>query len=382
MASPVRRRLRWAVPRWPCTTSTSACLVPERVTYREFTGRANLTWTPTLSFTDKTLVYAQYARGYKGGGFNTACQASLGGAGGSASACGYPLSYNPEFIDAYEVGTKNTVLGGAMQLNLTGFYYKYNGYQVSRIISESSVNYNYNAKIYGVEFEGIYSPIRNLTLNANVGYTHSALDNNQYSQDSINLTQGNGAYTLVKDTGGQNCLGLTSAVAAGVGAGIPGAGLSALCLGGAGYAASGPLGPQPNPLNPDGSAIKFGVAQNLGGNQLPNTPDLTLSLGAQYVFELPADWHATLRGDYYWQDSSFARVYNSQSDVLQSYHIVNATLTFANVGMGMELQLYVKNAFNAQPITGVYLTDPTSGLFRNVFTLDPRFYGAQITKRF
>ena len=53
----------------------AACLITERVTYREFTGRANLTWTPTLSFTDKTLFYAQYSRGYKGGGFNTACQA-------------------------------------------------------------------------------------------------------------------------------------------------------------------------------------------------------------------------------------------------------------------------------------------------------------------
>ena len=371
-------------PATACTTSTTACLVPQNVTYKEFTGRANLTWTPTLTFTDKTLIYGQYARGYKGGGFNTSCQASLGGAGGSATACGYPLTYNPEFIDAFEIGSKNTLLGGSLQADLTGFYYLYHGYQSSRIISESSVNYNYNAKVYGVEFEGIYSPVRNLRLNANVGYTHSALDANQYSQDSLNLNQGNGAYTLVKDTGGQNCLALTSAIATATAVGIPGAGYSALCLGGAGYPAipAPGIGAQPNPLNPDGTAIKFGVAQNLGGNQLPNTPDLTVSVGAQYTLELPADWHATLRGDYYWQDNSFARVYNTASDVLQSYHVVNATLTFANVGMGLDLQFYVKNAFNAQPITGIYLTDPTSGLFRNVFTLDPRFYGAQITKRF
>ncbi len=371
-------------PSTVCTTSAAACLLPQKVTYREFTGRANLTWTPTLSFTDKTLIYAQYARGYKGGGFNTTCQASLGASGSSAAACGYPLSYNPEFIDAFEVGTKNTILGGSAQLNLTGFYYNYKDYQVSRIISESSVNFNYNAKIYGVEFEGIYSPIRNLTLDANVGYTHSRLNDNQYSQDSLDLTQGNGAYTLVKDTGGQNCLGLTSAITSAVAVGIPGAGLSALCLGGAGYPAIPVpgLGAQPNPLNPDGTAIKFGVAQNLGGNQLPNTPDVTVSAGAQYVFELPMDWRATLRGDYYWQDKSFARVYNSDSDRLNSYHVVNATLTFANIGQGLELQLYVKNAFNAQPIVATYLTDPTSGLFRNAFTLDPRFYGAQLTKRF
>lgn len=364
-----------------CTTSTTACIVPQRVTYREFTGRANLTWTPTLSFTDKTLIYANYSRGYKGGGFNTACQASLGGAGGNAAACGYPLSYTPEFIDAYEVGTKNTVLGGSAQINLTGFYYNYKGYQVSRIISESSVNFNYNAKIYGVEFEGLYSPIHNLTLNANIGYTHSALDSNQFSQDSLNLTQGNAAYTFVKETGGQNCLAPTATLAAAVGAGIPGAGLNAYCFGGAGLAGV-PIPASPDVLNPDGTRLRFGVSQNLGGNKLPNTPDVTVAAGAQYVFELPGDWKATIRGDYYWQDKSFSRVYNTVNDVLQSYHVVNATLTFANVGDGLDLQFYVKNAFNAQPITGVYLTDPTSGLFQNVFTLDPRFYGAQITKRF
>ncbi len=379
-----------------CTTSAAACLVPQKVSYREFTGKANLTWTPTLSFTDKTLIYAQYARGYKGGGFNTACQASLGSSGGSASACGYPLSYNPEFIDAIEVGTKNTVLGGSAQLNLTGFYYKYKGYQVSRIISESSVNFNYDAKIYGVEFEGILSPIHNLTLNTNVGYTHSALDSNQYSQDSLSLNQGNGTYTLVKESGGQNCLAPTAALAGAVGLALPGAVLSDFCLGGpgvndprlglspaqiAGLSALG-LGTQPDPLNPDGSRIRFGIAQNLSGNQLPNTPQFTVSAGAQYVFDLPGDWKATLRGDYYWQDKSFSRVYNTASDRLNSYHVVNATLTFANVGDGVDLQLYVKNAFNAQPVTGIYLTDPTSALFRNVFTLDPRFYGAQLTKRF
>ncbi len=62
--------------------------------------------------------------------------------------------------------------------------------------------------------------------------------------------------------------------------------------------------------------------------------------------------------------------------------MVNATLTFAKLSDGLDLQLFVKNAFNAQPITGVYLTSDTSGLFQNVFTLDPRTFGAQLTKRF
>ena len=230
------------------------------------------------------------------------------------------------------------------------------------------MNTNVNAKIYGVEFETVYSPIHNLTLNANVGYLHSALNGGQSLVDPLNLTQGNANYTLVKSGGvggvalGQNCLAPTAAVAGYIAAKAPAAGLSSQC------ALSG--------------ANEFGLPANLGGNKLPNTPPVTVSAGAQYVFELPGDWKATLRGDYYWQDDSFARVFNAANDRLQSYHVVNATLTFANLGEGLDLQLYVKNAFNAQPITGTYVSDPSTGLFTNVFTLDPRTYGAQLTKRF
>ena len=38
--------------------------------WRELTGRANITWTPKLDFTDQSLFYASYSRGYKGGGAN------------------------------------------------------------------------------------------------------------------------------------------------------------------------------------------------------------------------------------------------------------------------------------------------------------------------
>ena len=360
-------------PSTVCTTSLAQCLIPQRVTYREFTGRANLDWTPVLKFTDKTLVYATYSRGYKSGGFNTPCQSGLGTVGSVGNSCPYPLSYAPEFINAYEVGTKNTLLGGSLTLNADAFYYDYTGYQISQIVAKSSVNLNINAKIYGVEFEGVYSPIHNFTINANVGYLHSAIDNGQSQVDQINLTQGNPNYTLVHQDDGTACLAPTALLAGYIAAGLP-----------APYLATG--GPAPNQFFPGAcaasGAYQNGIPQDLSGKKLPNTPDFTVSAGAQYVFDLPDDWRATLRGDYYWQDSSFARIYNASNDFLEAYHVVNATLTFANVGMGVDLQLFVKNAFNAQPITGTYLTNDTSGLFQNVFTLDPRTYGAQLTKRF
>jgi outer membrane receptor protein involved in Fe transport len=355
-------------PNTVCTTSITACLVPQSVTYREFTGRANIAWTPTVPFTDQTLVYASYSRGYKGGGFNTPCQASLGGAGGSAQACGYPLSYNPEFIDAYEVGAKNTLLGGSLTLDGDAFYYNYDGYQISTIVSEAVVNLNINAKIYGAEFEGAWSPLRNLMFDAKIGYLHTQIDDGQSFVDQMNLSQGNSSYTLVKTTNAANCLAPTGnastpgTVAWYIAQGYPPAGLSSMCY-------------------PVGNPLRNGVAVDLGGNQLPNSPPWTVSLGAQYTYDLPREWTATLRGDFYWQDDSWARVWNAVNDFLESYHNVNATLTFNNSRAAVSVQFWVKNLFNAQPITGVYLTDQTSGLFQNVFTLDPRTFGVQLTKK-
>jgi outer membrane receptor protein involved in Fe transport len=377
-----------AFPGFPptvCTTSASECVIPQKVTFRKFTGRANLDWTPHLNFTDRTLVYVSYARGYKGGGFNTPCQTAIGQGGNIANGCPYPLNYAPEAIDAYEIGTKNTLMGGRLLLNLDAFYYNYTGYQISTIVAKSSVNLNINAKIYGVEFEGVFSPIQNFTLNANVGYLHTRIDDGQSLVDQMNLTQGNPAYTRIHGLDGTACLAPTAYLAALVAGGFPAPFLttgtaSAPNVAGACTAAGYAIANAVFNAGVDFNNVN-GIPTNIGGNQMPNSPHWTVSAGAQYVAQLPGDWKGTLRGDFYWQDSSFARVFNAVNDYLQPYHVVNATLTFANQPMGLELQLWAKNIFNAQPITGVYLTNDTSGLFQNVFTLDPRTYGATLTKR-
>ena len=44
----------------------------------------------------------------------------------------HPLTFKPEFIDAFELGSKNTLLDGALTLNGDVFYYNYENYQISR----------------------------------------------------------------------------------------------------------------------------------------------------------------------------------------------------------------------------------------------------------
>lgn len=80
--------------------------------FDKWTGRAVLNWTPKLDFTDQTTVYASYSRGYKAGGFNPGVQSGI--------IAGVSEDFQPEGVDAFEIGTKNTLLDGTLQANLDG----------------------------------------------------------------------------------------------------------------------------------------------------------------------------------------------------------------------------------------------------------------------
>ena len=150
-------------------------------TFDEYTGHVTLDWTPKLDFTDQTLVYGTFSRGYKAGGFNPGVEAGLS----------VPQTYAPEFINDYELGTKNTLLNGTLQANADIWYYDYTGLQVSEIENNTSVNQNINAKLYGAEGEFIYQPIDQLQFSLNIAETHTGIGDNTYLVDPRNPTGGN-----------------------------------------------------------------------------------------------------------------------------------------------------------------------------------------------
>jgi outer membrane receptor protein involved in Fe transport len=352
--------------------------LPEQsVVFKEPTGRLNLEWTPKTDFTDKTMVYASYSRGYKGGGFNPPQ---------SAGQHLFPDNYAPEFIDAFELGTKNTLMGGRLVLNGDVFYDNYKGYQVSEIIQRTSVNVNVNAKVYGAEFEGIWEPVDNLRFNANVGYLHTRLADGD-SLDLINLTQGNSAWAVVKNGSTfSDCIAQVSQLAqlqalinAGVlpaiaMTGVPGRSDIGVCQGA--FATGAPLSALVT-VNPS-----QGIPAHIGGNELPNSPHWTVAIGAQYHWELGGGWGLTPRADFYYQGDSFARIFNAANDKLTSYTNTNLSLVIDNPSQGWNIQLYVKNLENKTVVTDQYLTDDTSGLFTNIFLTEPRLYGVSVTKNF
>ena len=64
-----------------------------------------------------------------------------------------PLPYNPETVDAYELGYKAT-FGGSTTLSAAAFHYDYSDFQVAQIIGITSVTRNAgDAEVLGFELE-------------------------------------------------------------------------------------------------------------------------------------------------------------------------------------------------------------------------------------
>src|SRR5262249_30861871 len=141
------------------------------------TGRFAANWTPKLDFTDQTLFYASFAHGYKAGGANPpgAQLIQFGDVGISDPI--HPLTFKPEFINAYEFGTKNTLMDGALTFNGNVFFYDYTRYQISRIVDRTAINDNFNATVKGAEVEATYEPLPGLRFKFAGGYEDTRIDN-------------------------------------------------------------------------------------------------------------------------------------------------------------------------------------------------------------
>jgi outer membrane receptor protein involved in Fe transport len=373
-----------------------------RAKFDEVTGRLVVDWKPTTSFTDDTLVYASYSRGYKSGGINPPFNPLLFSA---------PATYRPEIINAFEIGTKNTFAGGTFRANLTGFYYDYKDLQISRIINRTSFNDNTNASIYGVEGEFILAPTDNLLFNANASYLKTKVKD-LVLVDTRDPSGGRPDTVIIKDLqGGANCVvtsrvggaagtafvnAYVNAVNGGLGlaptVAVPGTtatGAFGLCSVLASTAAAPsaalrtafatPTGPLPIVFDAAAAAgsptLPAGNAVNLDGNQLPNAPKYKFSLGSQYTVDMENGMSAVFRMDYAYTGSFFSRTFNRPIDKVNNYDQINAQIQLNGVDDKWFVRAFVQNLENDDSIVGQYVTDPSSGLFTNVFTLEPRRYG-------
>ncbi len=140
-----------------------------------FSGVVGLSYEPT----EDSLIYSQYTRGYKAGGFR------LG-----QLAPDDPTTPNiderfvePEFVDAYEIGAKGMLFDHRLQLAASAFIYQYEDQQVP--VNYLNPNTGIQQQIFynvpeseskGFELEAAYQPTETFRFGLNYGYLDSTVE--------------------------------------------------------------------------------------------------------------------------------------------------------------------------------------------------------------
>lgn len=229
----------------------------------EVTGEAAVQYdiTPDL------MVYAKYARGYKGPAFNTFFNMS--------EADVPPIG--EETANSYEGGVKSTWFGGRLRLNATGFYAKYDGFQANNfeVLNDVVVTRLTNAgsvETSGLELDFSARPIERLEIYGGLAITDAQID----------------AFNV-------------------------------------------PRGAPPS-------------ATDRSGDPLPLSPDVKVSLAADYVTPLdglPIDiyWHT----DFSYTDEQFSDLDNTPDLLIDSFALWNANVGIADKDDRYRLTFIVKN---------------------------------------
>jgi iron complex outermembrane receptor protein len=240
------------------------------------------------ALTDNNFAYARYSRGFKAGGF-------------ASQAC--PNVYDPEKIDAFEVGLKNKLFEGHLVVNAAAFYYKYQNMQVSLITpipgtfsTISNIGNAAESKIYGLD------------LDFRAGQTKG------WSAD--------GGLTWLPKASYERFVTFDPYVAA-----------------------FGPFGGAvPPSLQAHGTVLPNNF-YDLSGNRLNRAPKLMGILGSSYQANLVSNWTYTVRVEGQYTGAQQYSPFNRTDTEEPGRFLANAYLTLANAG-GFSINAYGKNLFN------------------------------------
>jgi len=148
------------------------------------------TWRISLdhNFTPDVLGYVSYNRGFKSGGFNPAQ---------------FPAqSFEPEKLDAYEVGLKTQFADRRVRFNVAGFFYKYNQIQTQSFPNEILLISNgAKAELYGVDLDFNAAVTDNFQLSAGLSLLQAEFTDFPNASLTIPQPGGGNAYSTIDATG-------------------------------------------------------------------------------------------------------------------------------------------------------------------------------------
>ena len=337
-------------------------------------------------FGTDSMVYGFFTRGYKPGGLNAAIPIDFQDTSS--------FTYDQEEVNAFEFGTKNTLLQGHLRLNATAFIYDYVGLQTVRIKNNAAINENMDVAVNGFEADGVWSLFGDGSMFVDFAYTmlNTSIEDT-FSLDPLNRTAGNPEYITLKNIDPGAAAGLSFVVRE---ADITPAVLQAAFA----NAAFGSILPVFYPPNQQGLAIPVywsrqfleavgvstsdGLLTDLSGKEVPHAPKHSMRVGFGYT--LPGTfWKGgglMFRWDFYWQGEQYSREFNTPGDYIEPWSQHNISLNYLSASGRYSGRIWIRNLLDDENVTGAYLTSDTSGFFRNAFTTEPRIFGLSFNMRF
>ena len=132
---------------------------------------------------------------------------------------------------------------------------------------------------------------------------------------------------------------------------------------------------------PAGSGLAVlspGVEVNIKGNKLPQAPEMKVSMGVQYTATFDNGMTLVPRVDVALTGEQYGNIFNGRVNRIEPFVQANAIVQLNSADERWFVRGFVQNIFDSSSVTGLYLTDASSGNFTNIYTLDPRRYGVAL----
>ncbi len=285
--------------------------------WQETTGKV----TVEHFFGEDSMVFVTLARGYKAGGLNP------GGPAGGAI-------FEPEYINQFEIGSKNTFADGKLRANFGAFYYDYEDLQIGQVSTTSAVTTNTDSEVLGAEGEFIFVATDALEFDLSVAWLDLEINDFESADEGDPLGIAPGTTPALDENGNPK---------------FTNAGL---------------------------------LIKDLDGNALRNAPEFSVKVGAQYTAEIFDGYQLTARIDHFWQDDYYANEFNKPSDELTSWEQTDAQLVLAPYAGNWQLRAFAKNIFDNEDVIRRGQDGPLVGRFRSVTVLEPFTYGLELSMSF
>jgi outer membrane receptor protein involved in Fe transport len=298
---------------------------------------------------DDRMVYSSYTTAVKAGGNNP-------------NELGIPDPYDQEETAVFEIGAKGIFLDGAMLLNAAYFQNTTDGMLISSIVNAGSKNVNTDAEVSGLEGNMVLFLNETTSIDVTLLKAESEITNLSLINPT-NINNASARAMLPAELGG----GLVQQLGEG-GVLTVGATDAGLVYKFAGYLCL-------EPFNPFGAGCgNPGIPADVSGNKLPQSPELSYSVGLNKDF-IGENGRTRARLVYRYMSEREGTVYNQPHLQVPEHKFFDATVTYRPNEGNWFVKLEAKNLADDRYIGSWYLASGLQGGNKFATVTDPFTWG-------